>query len=513
LAKEVWSKYLNPADQAGPEERKQAAIKKWQLAELRNQATNVRLYSQECHFSIKGKMVSSLSILEFARNTIGRVLGQIDPKVEVYPDLEALYGTFTSGASTMFPRGPGVLEKKFMDEAHVTSAALPWFWTVYQGCDGWLSYARDGAPRGALVQVARGNMLFTVDKTAEIDRVACKEPGLNMFLQKGVGDYLRRRLRSELGLDLNDQTPNQRLAQQGSATGKLATLDLSSASDLISHQLVFSLLPLGWFHLLNDIRSRETKVEDDWVELNMFSSMGNAFTFELETLIFWSLVNSCTYHAGVSGTIAVYGDDIVCPSEVAGLVAQVFAWLGFKVNTKKSFWRGPFRESCGKHYYAGVDVTPFYVKEPIASIPRLIHFLNKFRLWSSDGLCLDEECFPLWDKYRQLVPREWRGGRDHGEIGQLVTDESPMKRLVAVKSRYQVDVTGSYLHWLRAADGRPNRSWVRCDLRQSGLVVDIEEPLVTSRVEVDTRDYREVSISNADKHQPTIQPGYIPGWP
>lgn len=508
LEREIFSKYLDPDHQSGAEERRTAAIAKWRAAELRNAKTNTRLLFDEAFFSLSsGKRVSSLRILEVARDTIRRTIGET-------PDCDVLYGTFTSGASTKFGRGAGVIEKKFMDEAHATDSCLARFLEIRETCQGWIKIADDSRGSPLEVEVVRGSVMFTVPKTSEIDRCAAKEPGLNMFCQKGVGDYFRRQLRSVLRQDLNDQTVNQQFARVGSVAGKLATLDLSSASDLISCQLVYSLLPLDWFLLLDDIRSKECLVDGEWTELSMFSSMGNAFTFELESLIFWALVNACTYLTGIRGTVSVYGDDIICPSAVAGLVARVFAWFGFKVNPKKSFWAGPFRESCGKHWFAGTDVTPFFVREPIGSIPRLIHFLNRFRYWAGQGCeFYDDLCYAFWAKYRDLVPREWRGGRDLQSICQLVTDESPRGRLIQVKKPYKVDMTGAYLHWLRAADCEDTRDYVSVVRSHIGIEIDVREPLITSRVETDTSDFRSVRISAADKHQRQDPAGYIAGWP
>jgi hypothetical protein len=478
LEGEIYSKYLDSGLNSGEEERKTAAINKWRAAELRNAKTNVRLTCLDCEFTIRGRLVSSDQIIERASGFIRQVLGET-------PDLEVLYGTFTSGASTLMAREPGVVAKKFMDEAHVTAACRPWVEQIRSTCGGWLSISDDARGKPLDIDVVRGNVMFTVPKSSEIDRCAAKEPGLNMFCQKGVGEFIRSRLKSVSRLDLRDQTRNQRLARAGSIDGSLATIDLSSASDTISLALVNRLLPLDWFCLLNDLRSKECFVEGEWVELNMFSSMGNAFTFELETLIFWALTSACAYYAGVRGTISVYGDDIICPSAVAGLVARVFAFMGFKVNPKKSYWHGYFRESCGKHWYKGVDVTPFYVKQPIRSMTRVIHFGNRLRLWAGQSGRLDERFFHLWKFVSDMVPRTLRGGSDLQSIYQLASYEQPISRLVPrSKTISGVSSAGSYLHWLRAADCRLERDRVRVTVHNGLWRVDVEEPLVTSEVEI-----------------------------
>lgn len=487
LEGEIFSKYLDPSSKEGVRDRKDRAISKWRRLELRNAVTNVRLYVDECQFTFPGRKVSSDQILSRAADTVKRVLGDS-------PDLETLYGTFTSGASTQLSREPGNVALKFMDEAHVTASALPHFRKIAEVCEGWRHISDDVRGSTLQVEIVRGSVMFTVPKTSEIDRCAAMEPGLNMFLQKGVGAFIGARLRSVLRQDLNDQTRNQRLARRGSLDGSLATLDLSSASDTISTHLVCRLLPLDWFCLLNDIRSKECCVEGEWMELNMFSSMGNAFTFELESLIFWSLVNAIAYFAGVRGTISVYGDDIVCPRQIAGLVAQVFAFMGFKVNPKKSFWRGPFRESCGKHWYKGIDVTPFYVREPIGTLPRVIHFFNRLKLWASDGKLIDSRVDALWGLSTELVPRRFRGGSDCESIYQLVSDEAPVDRLLPrSKTLDGLNMAGSYLHWLRAADRDDPRPYVGAKVLPNGCTeISVREPLITSDVKVVLPYYRVV---------------------
>lgn len=101
---------------------------------------------------------------------------------------------------------------------------------------------------------------------------------MNMYLQKGVGTFIRNRLRS-VGIDLNDQTRNQELARIGSIDGSLATLDLSSASDSVSDRLVWTLLPPKLYSYLDMIRSHYTLLDNGSLHRwNLFSTMGNGFT-------------------------------------------------------------------------------------------------------------------------------------------------------------------------------------------------------------------------------------------
>ena len=54
-------------------------------------------------------------------------------------------------------------------------------------------------------QLVPGNLITTVPKNAKTDRTIAIEPGLNGFVQKGIGSCIRRRLR-RFGINLNDQS-------------------------------------------------------------------------------------------------------------------------------------------------------------------------------------------------------------------------------------------------------------------------------------------------------------------
>lgn len=211
------------------------------------------------------------------------------------------------------------------------------------------------------VDVVRGNRFTTVPKTAKTDRPICIEPGLNMFCQKALGSVIRSRLR-ENGLDLdNNQAIHAALAATASQDGNLSTIDLSSASDSISYELVKALLPEDWFNALVHWRSPLTQLPDgNWLRNEKFSSMGNGFTFELETLVFASLVTA----AGgiIGGDSYVYGDDIIVPDTLAYRVLYHLSLCGFTANEDKTFITGRFFESCGADYFLGQPVRAVYLQ-------------------------------------------------------------------------------------------------------------------------------------------------------
>lgn len=249
----------------------------------------------------------------------------------------------------------------------------------------------------------------TVPKSAKTDRVIAVEPRGNGFLQKAVGSYIRKRLR-RVGIDLNDQQPNADAARRGVADG-LCTLDLRSASDTISSEVVFALLPVDWALYLDDIRTKRALLPSgEEIKLEKFSSMGNGFTFELESLIFWALASASVEEDG-GGEVLVYGDDIVCPCSSREAVVALLQECGFETNDQKSFGsESQFRESCGKHYFGSVDVTPVYQKEELtdsSSVIRAGNRLIRCALRYGEGT-LDPRFHAAWNAVRRLDPLTWR---------------------------------------------------------------------------------------------------------
>lgn len=442
LRDQILTKYLGP-DGASPAERRHAAIAKWHSVELLNAKTSERLWKSEASFSFG----YSETLLKHASSVIEEIIGKAPPE-------GILYGSFSSGASTSKRKKPGVIARKYMEQADVTARAWKHLSPFLETCESWISHTNGGVVKPRFV---RGNVMFTVPKTSVIDRVAAKEPDLNMFAQKGVGNFIRKRLRLT-GIDLNNQAINRILARRGSKDGTLATLDLSSASDTVTTALVARLLPPAWFSLLDDLRCDITIIDGVEHKNSMFSSMGNGFTFELESLIFFSIARAVSYMTGVRGRISVYGDDLIVPSLLAPRLVKALLWCGFKVNTEKSFWTGSFRESCGGHYDSGSDVTPFYVKSPISSVIHLIHFLNRLRAWmirtSID--CTTPKYYLFWYKYSQFVPKSVWGGFDLESKFQLVSPHQQHSKFVLVekvdkKLTEQLQI-GLYLASLRQLD-------------------------------------------------------------
>jgi len=317
------------------------------------------------------------------------------------------------GATLEIPRRRAFPDTKMCElPITVTRNALDYFKSVIETDLHWSYTILSMFPEGpysllpSTFRVVDGNRLETVPKNAKTDRVIAIEPRGNSFLQKSVGDYLRSRLK-RVGVDLNDQTRNQSLAGKAIELD-LATIDLSMASDTVCLELVYELLPLDWAMFLDALRCPYTAMPDGTpIRLEKFSSMGNGFTFELESLVFWAITQAITDDKCPGGVVAVYGDDIICQKQVAEEVIAALGVVGFKTNVEKSHVSGQFYESCGKHFFGDKDVTPAYQKEVPDSYPEAIRLGNRLirladRLGGGSGL--DLRIFNAWSAARRLYP-------------------------------------------------------------------------------------------------------------
>jgi hypothetical protein len=232
--------------------------------------------------------------------------------------------------------------------------------------------------QGHMYAEVEGSVATTVDKTATSRRMIAKEPTVNMFLQQGLMAVMYERL-SSFGLDVKSlPLKHKLLAKVGSLDNSLATIDFSSASDCVSRELLRWILPSKWFDLLDEVRSDTMEIPGRGsVYLEMFSTMGNATTFPLETLLLYCLASASHYHCikhsprdkfvsyEAYSQVSVFGDDCILPTKSAPLFMEVAEQVGFFVNKEKSFYgKEHFRESCGGDYYHGFDVRPFCFKAP-----------------------------------------------------------------------------------------------------------------------------------------------------
>lgn len=310
-----------------------------------------RLRSDGHHFSAQLERVISR-----AQSKIASILGDV-------PSFEQLDFAFGPGAAYGVRKETSVFNKvsAALECTYVFADYLPEFLGEFPG---WIS------SDSAEVRLIPGSQLAFVPKDARTDRPICIEPLLNGLYQKGIGSYIGDRLR-KFGIDLGNQGVNQKLASVAGCSG-LSTIDFTSASDTISYSTVMNLLPWDWFCLLEAGRCPRFEDSGTWKSFQKFSSMGNAYTFELETLIFYALACASAEELGVpfktGQTLSVYGDDVIIPEAVYDLFSEVTVACGFAINHEKSFRKGVFFESCGHDYFLGTFVRPFLLKQRINTL-------------------------------------------------------------------------------------------------------------------------------------------------
>lgn len=364
--------------------RKKACLQAWEDAETQCYQSNEFILSLFPVGGSKDPLKRDLAeFLGLVKKRMARWLGKL-------PD--DLSGGFGPGTCAEYQgRDPTVVDKLWLLPTTTPSAAHLFRWCYDRTHWGRSRWNCQLGPPG----VSPGNRFTTVPKDGKTDRPISIEPLGNLWLQLGIGSYLKTRLK-KIGLpaykpasreifptyfvsEQDAQSVHSSLARRAWKEN-LATIDLSSASDTICIELVRAILPQDWFELLDDARSKHTLVpskdgQKRYRLLEKFSSMGNGFTFELESLIFSALLSVCC-DLTPGENLWVFGDDIVLPNSCFDVACSCLRVFGFTPNGRKSFGSGPFYESCGGNFHSGIDVTPIRIKEPLDSPTEWYAFHN-----------------------------------------------------------------------------------------------------------------------------------------
>lgn len=281
--------------------------------------------------------------------------------------------------------------------------------------------------------VVRSNKISFVPKTAKTLRTIAVEPLANGLVQKGIDLVLREKLR-RVGIDLSSQGLNQEMARKGSlddSDDAFVTIDLSSASDSISTELVRYLFPDSWFRLLDRTRSQYFNLDGDEHRYHKLCSMGNGFCFPIETLLFGAAC-AATGSGEPGVDFMVYGDDIVVRKRHAANVLKLLAHWGFKVNAEKTYLDGPFRESCGSDWFGGEDVRPFTLDYALDSLESVFKFLNLTRRNANTSRFFA----PIRESIMKMVPEQFQFIRPLPGNSDTGIDSSGDEHLYSANCRF-----------------------------------------------------------------------------
>ena len=413
----LLKKYLFPSD---AQARRDLALKKFLQAEASCSEFNHGGYLR---LAANGDWVAG--VLTHAQSFCKSVLGD-------KPDFKKLvpWARFGPGATL---NGNGSTSQYFK--------YAKWPYTVTTGCAAYARFLIESDARwmGALIESYRirygipqhyplnmrkfwsdvfelvdGNRIGFVPKDSTVDRSIAIEPVLNLRLQLGVDGFIRRRLK-RYDIDLDSQEKNQVMASLGSELGvsnRYSTIDLSSASDSVSLKVCEMLLPNEWYSFLLKLRSPSGFIKGHGsIQYEKISSMGNGYTFVLESLIFASLIfGVLKMEQGTVNPVtdfAVYGDDLIVPEKYYDLVVRILQFSGFTVNLDKSFKSGIVKESCGTDWFQGYLVRPVTLTKKPESVMDLFVDHNRlqkilctyFGFKPGEGLVLE--------KVRSWIPKNF----------------------------------------------------------------------------------------------------------
>ncbi len=230
--------------------------------------------------------------------------------------------------------------------------------------------------------------VITVPKTLKTPRIIAIEPTCMQYTQQALMEVICLQLERSNYLSgsvgFTDQVPNQDLARLGSMDGSLATIDLSDASDRVPWLLVKAMLANfpSLAGAVSACRSLRADVPGRGIHsLSKYASMGSATCFPIEAMVFLTIIihgiqrelnRSLTKNDiyFILKKVRVYGDDIIVPVEYVRSVVESLSLFNMVVNSRKSFWTGKFRESCGRDFYDGHDVTVTYVRRMLPTQQR-----------------------------------------------------------------------------------------------------------------------------------------------
>lgn len=229
---------------------------------------------------------------------------------------------------------------------------------------------------GTTAQTYSSRVRF-VPKNYKSLRAIAMEPVYSQFLATQVSKGLERLFASKKSiyhpygrLDLRSQDRSRELAIAGSKNGLLATIDLTAASDSLSYPVVDACTPdcfSAWW--VN--QSVQFELDGKVYPLHIPLTMGSRVTMALQTWVYWVIsALACTLVANGDDkqlsffldNVAIYGDDIIVPTQCAETLIDILTTCGLIVNTDKSFYDEDYhyREACGVEAYEGEVVSSCY---------------------------------------------------------------------------------------------------------------------------------------------------------
>jgi len=297
----------------------------------------------------------TLKVLQEARKIIKGILGPFDPKEH----LEVC--RFGKRACKGVPAAHSYIDEK-LEVLSGTIEHIKWFKNDYLGGDTELTRALDLGVNPTY-DVVKCLDMVNVAKSWKIDRGIVPNSVIGSLHSYGVGAIIQSRLK-DIGLDIQRlQDTHKVYAMLYSKTREYVTADMANASNGYTYVILSRLLPRDWLAQVKFGRIPDIQISDGPYagihRIESYMLMGIGFTFPLQTLLFYSIIQAIQLLLGKRHMVSVYGDDLIYHRSIHGYVAEVFNDLDFELNSDKTFVKDYFRESCGGDYYRGVPSRPF----------------------------------------------------------------------------------------------------------------------------------------------------------
>lgn len=350
--------------------------KHYQMAELLKKYTfqkdvytsaEVLAMSKEKFFANQRRLAAfKLNLDPLVREIMFRAKGWIDHLLGDYDlDEHLRHCYWPKKASVGVPQRKATLENRWLMEITGSKPHLDWFDHIYLP---WFGHAEEIRNKLDLVCVEHLSAIL-VNKTYKSKRMIVPNTSVGGLYTNGLGAVIVNRL-AGAGYDVKVLPDvHKRLARQASKDGLSATIDQTMASDNILVQAIELVFPMRWAKALLFGRIDLLAVDDEIITTPTLSTMGIGYTFPVQMVLFLGLTHAVLdFWEEIRGSvqnprISCFGDDLICPVEILPTLRHVFESLGLLINEEKSFWKGPFRESCGGDYYRGFDVRPAFIPE------------------------------------------------------------------------------------------------------------------------------------------------------
>jgi len=198
--------------------------------------------------------------------------------------------------------------------------------------------------------------VISVPKDFRRRRIICIEPKELQFAQQGLMEILYDLCETSESTRKSITFKTQAKSQKLSNVPGYSTIDLKDASDRVSLKLCRLVFRDDFFRLVTRYRSRGLLFPNGKiVKPTCFASMGSALCFPIETIVFWAIARAATDFVQVAGSVRVFGDDIIVPTEAYDEVIKWLVASGAVINEAKSCHMTPIREACGTWYFGDYD--------------------------------------------------------------------------------------------------------------------------------------------------------------